>query len=148
MCVWEMCGLIKDRRNLANEYSVFWLNFLILWLTRTILKHTCFNRLACIACNVLVYRPVGRAVTRSSLEREVWDSNLRPIKSYTVLPTARHCSNISSKGAVLRGRNDAETGLANSLHASAYYSEYNERFEFDLIWYSSVPIIDTTGVSG
>ena len=28
---------------------------------------------------------------------------------------------------------DAEMGPANSLHASAYYSEYNERFDFDLI---------------
>ena len=27
-------------------------------------------------------------------------------------------------------RNDAEMGLANSLHASAWYSEYNERFHF------------------
>ena len=30
---------------------------------------------------------------------------------------------------VLSGRNDAEMGPANSLHASAYYSEYNERFD-------------------
>ena len=36
---------------------------------------------------------------------------------------------ISSKGAVLPGRNDAEMGPANSLHASAYYSEYNEIFD-------------------
>ena len=28
---------------------------------------------------------------------------------------------------------DAEMGPANSLHASAYYSEYIERFDFDLI---------------
>ena len=27
------------------------------------------------------------------------------------------------------GRNDAEMGPANSLHAPAYYSEYNERFD-------------------
>ena len=33
------------------------------------------------------YRPVGRAVTRSSLEREVRDSNLGLVKSNTVLPT-------------------------------------------------------------
>ena len=64
-------------------------------------------------------RPVGRAATRSSLEREVWGSNLGPIKSDTVLPTARHRCDISSKGAVLPGRNDAEMGPANSLHASA-----------------------------
>ena len=64
-------------------------------------------------------QPVGRAVTRSSLERKVWDSNLRLVKSDTVLPTARHRCDISSKGAVLPGRNDAENGPANSLHASA-----------------------------
>ena len=74
-------------------------------------------------------RPVGRAVTRSSLEREVCGSNLGPVKSDTVLPTARHRCDISSKEAVLPGRNDAEMGPANSLHASAYYSEYNERFD-------------------
>ena len=36
---------------------------------------------------------------------------------------------ISSKGAVLPGRNDAEMGPANSSHASAYYSEYNKIFD-------------------
>ena len=35
------------------------------------------------------HRPVGRAVTRSSLEREVKGSNLRPVKLDTALPTAR-----------------------------------------------------------
>ena len=34
-----------------------------------------------------------------------------------------------SKEAVLPGLNDAEMGPANSLHASAYYREYNERFD-------------------
>ena len=75
-------------------------------------------------------------------EQRVWSSgnafvsgagglrfNFRAGKSDTVLPTARHRCNISSKGAVLPGRNDAELGPANSLHASAYYSEYNERFD-------------------
>ena len=33
-----------------------------------------------------VNRPVGRTVTRSSLEREVWYSNLGPVKSDSVLP--------------------------------------------------------------
>ena len=56
----------------------------------------------------MIYRLVGRAVTWSSLEREVLGSNLGPVKSDTVLPTARHYCNISSKGAVLPGRNDAE----------------------------------------
>ena len=77
-------------------------------------------------------RPVGRAVTRSSLEREIRGSNLGPVKSDAVLPTARHRCNISSKEAALPGRNDAEMGPANSLHASAYYSEYNKRFDLIL----------------
>ena len=75
---------------------------------------------------------VGPAVTRSSLERQVRGSNLGPVKSGTVLPTVRHRSDISSKGAELPGRIDPKVGPANSLHASAYYSEYNERF--DSIW--------------
>ena len=35
---------------------------------------------------------------------------------------------IFSKGAVFPGCNDAEMGPANSLHASAYYSGCNRRF--------------------
>ena len=50
---------------------------------------------------LFVYWPVGWAVTRLSLEREVWDSNLRPVKSDTVLPMARHRCDICSKRAVL-----------------------------------------------
>ena len=61
--------------------------------------------------------PVGQAVTRSSLEREVWDSNLGPVKSDTVLPMARHRCDISSNGAVFPGRNDAKMGSTNFLHA-------------------------------
>ena len=53
-------------------------------------------------------------------------------QSVTVLPMARHRCDISSEEAVLPGRNDAEMGPANSLHASANYSEYNKRF--DLIY--------------
>ena len=43
-------------------------------------------------------RPVGRAVTRSFLEREVGGSNLAPVKWDMVLPMARHRCNISLKG--------------------------------------------------
>ena len=71
---------------------------------------------------------VGQAVTRSSL-KQVWGSNLGPVNSDTVLPTVRYRSDIS-KEAMLPGRNDAEMGPANSLHASVYYSEYIERFDF------------------
>ena len=65
------------------------------------------------------YRLVSRAGTRSSLVPEVWGSNLGPVKLHTVLPTARHRWDISSKGAVLPGRNDADVGSATSLHALA-----------------------------
>ena len=41
------------------------------------------------------------------------------IKSNAVLPKARHRWIISSKRDVLSGRNDAEMGPANSLHALA-----------------------------
>ena len=56
----------------------------------------------------------------------------RPVKLDAVLLTARHRCDIS-KGAVLPGRNNAEMGPANSLHASATYVEYNERFDFDVL---------------
>ena len=64
-------------------------------------------------------RPVGRGVTRSSLEREVEGSNLGPVKLDTVLPTAGHRGNISLNKAMLPRRNNAEMGPANSLHALA-----------------------------
>ena len=58
-------------------------------------------------------RPVGRAVTRLSLEREVGGSSFGPVKSDTVLPTARHHCYIFSNRAVSPGRNDAEMGPAS-----------------------------------
>ena len=57
---------------------------------------------------------IVQAVTGSSLEEKVCSSNLEPVKSDTVLLTAHHCCDISAKGAVLPGRNDTETGPANS----------------------------------
>ena len=73
--------------------------------------------------------PVGPAITRSSLEREVQGSNLGSVKLNTVLPTARHCCYISSKRAAtlpvarcnknLPARNNVEMGPADSLHISA-----------------------------
>ena len=70
---------------------------------------------------------------RSSVEPDVWASNLGPVKSDVELPTARHRSNLSSKKPVLPGRNDAEMGPVNSLQASAQCSEYNVRFHF--VWH-------------
>ena len=54
------------------------------------------------------YRPVGGEVTCWSLEREVWGSNLGPVKSDTGLSTARLRCDVTSKEAVLARRNDAE----------------------------------------
>ena len=48
----------------------------------------------------------------------------------TVLPTARYRCNISSKGAVLPGRNDAQIGPVNSLQASALYCIANFTNDF------------------
>ena len=56
---------------------------------------------------------------RSFLGRKVSGSNLDPVKSDTVLPTVLHRCNISSKGARLSGRNDADMDPASSLHALA-----------------------------
>ena len=58
-------------------------------------------------------------LTRSSLERVVRGSNLGPVKSDTMLQRLLTERDISSIEAVLPGRNDAEMGPANSLHASA-----------------------------
>ena len=55
-----------------------------------------------------------------------------PFKLDTVVPTARYRCDIFSKGAMLPGRNDAETGPANLLHFLARYIAYND---FDLIYF-------------
>ena len=84
-------------------------------------------------------RLVGQPVTCSSVEREIRGSNLGPVKLDTVLPMARNSCDTTAKGAVLPGRNDAEMGPTNSLQASAYYSDYHERFDLNMssfrIWY-------------
>ena len=72
---------------------------------------------------------VSRSVAHSSLDREVQGSNIGPVKSNTVLPTAHHRCHISLKEAVVPGPNDAEIGPSNLLQASAKYHVYNERFE-------------------
>ena len=77
-------------------------------------------------------RPIGRALTRLSLEWKVRGSISGPVKSDTVLLTPRQRCDISSKEAVLSGCNDADIGPANSLHASAYYSKYNQRFDLEI----------------
>ena len=45
----------------------------------------------------LANQPVGRAVTHLSLEWEIWGSNLGPVKSDTVLPTACHSATFFQK---------------------------------------------------
>ena len=66
---------------------------------------------------MFVYRPVGRAVECSSVEREISGFNLGSVKLVTELPTAPHRCNISSKKALYTGHNNTEIGSANSLHA-------------------------------
>ena len=60
---------------------------------------------------------IGRAVTRLSVEREAGGLIRGLVKLDAVLPMASYCCDISSKGAVLPGLNDAEMGPSNSLHA-------------------------------
>ena len=50
------------------------------------------------------------------------------------MSTARHRCNISSKGAVLPGCNDAEMGLPNLSHASAKYNEYDKESVWNITW--------------
>jgi len=61
--------------------------------------------------------------------REVWSSNSGPAKS---TQRCKRCATASTsiQVAVLPWRYDAEMGTANSLHASAKFGEYNERFGF------------------
>ena len=127
-------------RQLATRFSAIYRVYRQIWF------HSIIKLRTWIFAQSLYYgnRPVGRAVTRSSLEREVWGSNLGPVKSDTVLPTARHRCDIYSKGAVLPGRNEVEMDPANSLHASAYYSEYIERF--DLLYYGYLTSCSDVGV--
>ena len=92
----------------------FWSRDNITWMKSiNRLNHKIFlkTELKIVKPKIQFYRPVGRAATRSSLEQEAWGSNLGPVKSNLVLPTARHRNNVSLKGVVLPGHNDAEMGL-------------------------------------
>ena len=52
--------------------------------------------------------------------------------SVAICRSSGHRCDISAKATEWPRCNDAEMGPANSLHSSAKYSEYNERFGFDL----------------
>ena len=69
----------------------------------------------------------------SSLRQKVWVSSLGPVKLNTVLPTARHRCDISAKVAVLPGTTTWKWAPTNSIHALAYYSKCNERFDLIFI---------------
>jgi len=57
---------------------------------------------------------------------------------YFLIQTVRHYLT-STEVPVLPWRYDAEMGAANSLHATAYYGEYNERFNFIAMFLLSMP---------
>ena len=64
------------------------------------------------------------------LERDVRGSNLGPVKSDTVFTTARHCCNISSKGAgccIASWLQDTKMGPRKLV--AALVDEYNESFD-------------------
>ena len=67
-----------------------------------------------VAANILFQKFQILVKSRLSLEREVRDLNLGLVKLDSVLPTARHRSDISLNKAVFPGRNDAEMGPTNS----------------------------------
>jgi len=61
--------------------------------------------------------------------REVRISNPGPAKSYTALQTVRHRFKIYViSSCVTLVCNDVKMGTASSLHASASYGKYNEKF--------------------
>ena len=77
-----------------------------------------------VSCNNIVMKYLSSTASWSSGNAfvsgaGVWGSNLGPVKSNTVMPTARHRCGISLKGAVLLGSNDEEMSSANSLDTSA-----------------------------
>ena len=79
----------------------------------------------------MLNRPVGRAVTRSSQEREVdlrFEFRAGQI-GHSVANGSPPLQHFFERKYAARRRNDAEMGPANSLHASAYYNEYDEKFD-------------------
>ena len=90
---------LGTKQLLSTSISIISIPYLCIEITNV--ENVQVSQLICSILNTVP--PVGRAVTRSFLEREVAGSNLGPVKSDTVLPTARHRCDISSKGAVLPG---------------------------------------------
>ena len=66
----------------------------------------------------------------SSLKWEAWDLNLGTVKSYTVLPTARHRCDITSKGAAFPGATTRRWAPQTPLHAFGLVERENERIDF------------------
>ena len=84
-------------------------------------------------------RPVGRAVTRLLVEREVWGPKIGQVKLYRALLTARIRTDVFSKAAVLPGamtrrwamptRCTLQRNSATLMNDFIWkFSEYNERF--------------------
>ena len=74
-----------------------------------------------VIINDINVQPVGWAVTHLSLERKFYASNFGTVKSDALWRTACHRCDVSSKGAMLRGRNGAKMDPANSVHVSTQY---------------------------
>ena len=125
---------------LENEHQVtFRFSFLVYWFwfccslfrmyseLNIRLRSTCSN----LICKLYADQTIRYAVTRWSLDLDVWGANFGPVKSDTVLSTAHLCI-ISSKGVLLPACAVTRRWTANSLHASAQYSEYNEKIWFEV----------------
>ena len=87
-------------------------------------------------------RPIYRPASWSSGNAFVSGAGGRRFKSragqfeHSVANGSPPLQHFFEKSCVARRRNDAEMDPANSLHASAYYREYNERFDFDFNFFS------------
>jgi len=68
--------------------------------------------------------------------REVESPNPKGRPNLTQCGKRFATASTSTQVAVLSWRYDAEMSTANSLHASAQYGEYNERFGFWCIYYA------------
>ena len=93
--------MLKQLSNISNWHDLTE-PFLAGWKVTKYKKYNNYNNNKNNNNNSNNNRPVRRAVTHSSLDLEVWGSNLRSVKSDAVLPTAHHySSDSSSKEAVL-----------------------------------------------
>ena len=138
------CSLLTylTSKSVRGRYKNCWC--ICIWLVNDITAAYCKLRILLITAITVVwyffvftlYRPVGRVVTRSSLEREVgglWFKSRAGQIEHCVANGSPPLQHFLERSCVAYRSNDVEMSPANSLHASAYITAIKMKYLIYLI---------------